>query len=61
MAMRWLLDEHGEVSPEFRDDYAVRGGGSFDEEAEMPRAFANLPPALDDDLVIDLTQKPLRV
>jgi sterol desaturase/sphingolipid hydroxylase (fatty acid hydroxylase superfamily) len=25
MAMCWLLDETGEVKPEFRDDYAVRG------------------------------------
>jgi sterol desaturase/sphingolipid hydroxylase (fatty acid hydroxylase superfamily) len=59
LAMRWLLDEHGEVKPEFRADYAVRGGTRFSEEAETPNAFANLPPVLDDDVevVVDLTEE----
>jgi sterol desaturase/sphingolipid hydroxylase (fatty acid hydroxylase superfamily) len=46
LAMSWLLDEHGEVRPEHRADYAVRGAASFDEAAERPRAFDNLPPLL---------------
>lgn len=57
MAMRWLLDEQGEVRPEFRADYVTRGGTAFDEEAEAPRAFANLPPEADDDLTVDLTDE----
>ena len=49
MAMVWLLDEHGEVKPEFREDYAVRGRREFDEDAERPNAYANLAPVMDDD------------
>lgn len=63
MAMRWLLDESGEVKPQFRDDYAVRGRAVLDEEQEAVNAFANLPPDLEDDgVVLDLTEdEPVRV
>ena len=46
MAMRWLLDEDGEVKPEFQEDYAVRGRKAFDAGRD-PHAFANLAPELE--------------
>ncbi len=58
MAMVWLLDEDGEVKPEYRADYILRGGRAFSEQAELPRALTNLPPLLDDDLVLDLADQP---
>ena len=65
MAMRWLLDEDGNVKPEFQADYAVRGRrADLDEELEAVNAFANVAPDLDDDgLVLDLTddeREPVR-
>lgn len=48
MAMVWLLDDDGEVRREYRDDYVLRGGRSFSEEAELPRALDNLPPLLEE-------------
>jgi len=61
LAMRWLLDEDGEVKPQFREDYALRGGSRLDADAELADAFANRPPALDDDVVLDLTEEPVPV
>jgi hypothetical protein len=62
MAMRWLLDEDGNVKPEFAADYAVRGRrADLDEEQEAVNAFANVAPDLDDPpaddgVVVDLTE-----
>ena len=68
MAMRWLLDEDGEVKPEFRDDYALRGRRTvIDEDIEAVNAFANLAPELDDaddgddGVVLDPTDERLPV
>jgi sterol desaturase/sphingolipid hydroxylase (fatty acid hydroxylase superfamily) len=47
MAPVWLLDESGEVRPEFADDYRVTGARAADpEQAERDRidAFANVIP-----------------
>ncbi len=49
MAPVWLLDERGEVRPEFADDYAVRGAAGRDEvrvAADRTDAFANAAPAI---------------
>jgi sterol desaturase/sphingolipid hydroxylase (fatty acid hydroxylase superfamily) len=58
MAMRWLVGEDGEVKPEFRGDYALRGRRTeIDEDVEAVNAFANVAPVLDDEdgAVLDLT------
>lgn len=53
MAMVWLLDETGEVREPFRSDYAIRGRATaVDEEAEVPRAFANLAPLPDPEAAV---------
>jgi hypothetical protein len=47
LAMPWLLDEHGEVKPEFADDYELVGSPDLDERQaaiDRARAFANLVP-----------------
>lgn len=47
LAMPWLLDEHGEVRPEYAGDYELVGTASTDERQEQldrARAFANLTP-----------------
>jgi sterol desaturase/sphingolipid hydroxylase (fatty acid hydroxylase superfamily) len=47
LAMRWLLDEDGNVRPEFQDDYEVVGSARADERQaaiDRARAFANLVP-----------------
>ena len=60
MAMRWLLDERrrgqARVPRRLRRPRPAR---VLDEEAELPNAFANLAPDLDDDgdLVLDLTDE----
>jgi sterol desaturase/sphingolipid hydroxylase (fatty acid hydroxylase superfamily) len=49
MAMVWLLDDDGEVRPEYAGDYALAGSRpATDEQAteDHARAFANLAPAL---------------
>ena len=50
MAMRWLIDEEGEVRPEYRDDYELRGTKRLDDgqkQVDLDDAFANLAPAMD--------------
>ena len=45
LAFRWLLDPAtGEVKPEHRGDYAVRGSAPLVEDEELQRAFANEAP-----------------
>jgi hypothetical protein len=47
LAMPWLLDEHGEVLPEFAADYELVGSAHTDlrqEQIDRARAFANLTP-----------------
>ena len=47
LAMRWLLDEDGEVRPEYRDTYEIRGRRSLDDrqrQVDAARAFANQAP-----------------
>jgi hypothetical protein len=47
LAMPWLLDAHGEVRPEFADDYELVGSVDLDERQaaiDRARAFANLVP-----------------
>jgi len=46
MAMRWLLDDAGEVRPELRSSYEVRGRAPLVEDEELQRAFANEAPVL---------------
>lgn len=46
LAMRWLLDADGEVRPEHRSEYRVRGRVTELTADEAERAFANQPPAL---------------
>ena len=49
LAMRWLLDEEGQVRPEYRDTYELRGGLSLDERQRMidaARALRNEAPAV---------------
>ena len=49
MAMRWLVDEHGEVRAEYRDDYELRGTRRLDDaqrHADRELAFANEAPVL---------------
>lgn len=48
LAMRWLVDEHGEIRPEYRDTYVLRGQTALDDEQrriDEQRAFANQAPA----------------
>lgn len=48
LAMPWLLDETGEVRPEYRDDYELVGSPEATTERQLAldraRAFANLVP-----------------
>ena len=47
LALRWLVDEHGEVLPEYRDTYALRGSRPLDDDqraVDSERAFANSAP-----------------
>ena len=49
MAPRWLLDETGEVRPEFNDDYIVRSRSVIEEdqiERDRSDVFANVPPEI---------------
>jgi sterol desaturase/sphingolipid hydroxylase (fatty acid hydroxylase superfamily) len=49
MAMRWLIDEHGEVRPEYADTYELRGSRPLDDAqrtADREDAFANQAPVL---------------
>ena len=49
LAMRWLIDDDGEVRPEYRDTYELRGSRVLDEEqrsVDSARAFANQAPVL---------------
>jgi sterol desaturase/sphingolipid hydroxylase (fatty acid hydroxylase superfamily) len=49
MAMRWLLDEDGEVRPEYRDTYELRGSRQLSDaqrEADRELAFANQAPVV---------------
>ena len=49
LAMRWLLDEAGDVRPEYRDTYELRGALSLDERQRMidaARALRNEAPAV---------------
>ncbi len=49
LAMRWLVDDDGEVLPEYRDTYALRGTTVLDDtqkRVDEERAFANQAPAL---------------
>jgi sterol desaturase/sphingolipid hydroxylase (fatty acid hydroxylase superfamily) len=49
MAMRWLVDEHGEVRPEYADTYELRGSRHLDadrRDADRELAFANQAPIL---------------
>jgi sterol desaturase/sphingolipid hydroxylase (fatty acid hydroxylase superfamily) len=49
MAMCWLLDEAGEVRPEYADDFVLAGTLPWNEaqaQADHDRAFANLAPAI---------------
>ncbi|MEL7209495.1 MAG: sterol desaturase family protein [Actinomycetota bacterium] len=48
LAMRWLLDEAGDVREGHRGEYRVRGRRTDLASDEADRAFANLPPVLDD-------------
>jgi hypothetical protein len=47
LAMPWLVDERGELRPEYRDDYVLVGSPAHDERQvgiDRARAFANLEP-----------------
>ncbi len=47
LVMPWLIDEHGEVRPEFAADYELVGNPLLDERQagiDRARAFANLVP-----------------
>jgi len=47
LAMPWLLDEQGEVRPEYRDDYELVGARDVSDRQvaiDRARAFANLVP-----------------
>lgn len=49
MALRWLVDETGEVRPEYRDVYELRGRRPLDDaqrDADRELAFANQAPPL---------------
>lgn len=49
LAMRWLVDEHGEIRPEYRDTYVLRGATALDDtqrRVDEERAFANQAPTL---------------
>ena len=46
LAFRWLLDDDGEVRPEHRADYDVRGRKPLVKDEELEVAFANEAPAL---------------
>ena len=49
LAMRWLVDEHGEVRPEHRSTYELRGRLALDDDqrrTDRDRAFANQAPVL---------------
>ena len=46
LAFRWLLDDDGEVRPEHRSDYEVRGRKPLVKEEELEVAFSNEAPAL---------------
>ncbi len=45
LVMVWLLDENGEVRPEFRDDYVVRGTRTEIGSDDLVEAFANQVPS----------------
>jgi sterol desaturase/sphingolipid hydroxylase (fatty acid hydroxylase superfamily) len=48
LALRWLVDEHGELHPEFEDHYVLVGAASSDErtaQLDRIRAFASIAPA----------------
>ena len=50
MAPVWLLDEAGEVRPEFQQDYRVKGrikATAIDTERDRVDAFANRTPIID--------------
>lgn len=50
LAMSWLVDDHGEVRPEYRDDYVLAGRRSLDDGQradDLRRAYADRPPRLD--------------
>lgn len=56
-AMCWLVDEQGEVRPEYADHYVLVGPASSSERLaalDRARAFANLAPLAADDLADDL-------
>lgn len=56
MAPTWLLDEHGEVRPEFARHYRVKGralAAPDDIERDRVDAFANRPPVLDPGALAD--------
>lgn len=47
LAMRWLVDDRGEVRPEYADTYELRGATVLDEAqlaTDEARAFANQAP-----------------
>jgi sterol desaturase/sphingolipid hydroxylase (fatty acid hydroxylase superfamily) len=48
LAMKWLLDEDGEVKPEYADDYVLVGSAAATDERQSAidkaRAYANLVP-----------------
>lgn len=49
LAMRWLVDEDGEVRPEYAADYQLVGARKLDDAqatADLANAFANLAPAV---------------
>lgn len=49
MALPWLVDEHGEVRPEYRDRYELVGPASPDarlDALDRARAFASMPPVV---------------
>ena len=49
MALRWLVDEHGEVRPEYAGTYELRGTRALDDaqrDADRELAFANEAPAI---------------
>jgi sterol desaturase/sphingolipid hydroxylase (fatty acid hydroxylase superfamily) len=48
LALPWLVDEHGELHPEFADHYVLVGAASSDERSaqlDRIRAFASIAPA----------------
>ena len=47
LAMEWLVDEHGEVRPEFADEYELVGADILDErqaQIDRAKAFASVAP-----------------